>query len=122
MTTGGWNGKRHACDQCSGVEEESIAALRLAKEGPVLILKGNEPDAVLVHLTKSLTDTESGVRPALAASLYRDGCVSLGKAAKISDLSLNEFIDHLGSLGMDVIGSDETTDGETRDLSAWRSS
>ena len=38
-------------------------ALRLAKEGPVLILKGNEPDAVLVHLAKSLKDTESGVRP-----------------------------------------------------------
>ena len=62
------------------------------------------------------------MRPALAASLYRDGRVSLGRAAKISDLSLNEFIDHLGSLGMDVVGSDETTDGETRDLSAWRSS
>lgn len=97
-------------------------ALRLAKEGPVLILKGNEPDAVLVHLAKSLKDTESGVRPALAASLYRDGCVSLGKAAKISGLSLGEFIDHLGSLGMDVVGADETTDGESRDLSAWRSS
>lgn len=94
----------------------------MAKEGPVLILKGNEPDAVLVHLAKSLTDTESGVRPALAASLYRDGCVSLGKAAKISGLSLSEFIDHLGNLGVDVVGADETTDGETRDLSAWRSS
>ena len=97
-------------------------ALRLAKEGPVLILKGNEPDAVLVHLVRSLKDTESGVRPALAASLYRDGRVSLGKAAKISGLSLGEFIDHLGSLGMDVVGADETTDGESRDLSAWRSS
>ena len=51
--------------------------LRLAKEGPVLILKGNEPDAVPMHLAKSLKDTGSGMRPVLAASLYRDGNLSL---------------------------------------------
>ena len=96
--------------------------LRLAKEGPVLILKENESDAMSMHLAKSLMDIESGMRPALAVSLYRNGCVSLGRAAKISGLSLGEFIDHLGSLGMDVVGADETTDGENRDLSAWRSS
>ena len=63
-------------------------ALRLAREGPVLILKGNEPDALLMHLDKSLTETEAGMRPALAASLYSGGGVSLGKAAKISGLLL----------------------------------
>ena len=62
-------------------------ALRLAKEDPVLILKGNEPDAVLMHLDKSLTETEAGMRPALAASLYKGGSVSLGRAAKISAAS-----------------------------------
>ena len=67
-------------------------ALRRAREGPVLILKGNEPDALLIHLDKSLTDTEAGMRPALAASLYNGGSVSLGKAAKISGLSLSEFV------------------------------
>ena len=97
-------------------------ALRLAREGPVLIMKGNEPDALLVHLDKSLTETEAGVRPALAASLYRDGNISLGKAAKVSGLSLSEFISHLGSLGIDVVRPDETTDNETRDVSTWLSS
>ena len=97
-------------------------ALRLAREGPVLIMKGNEPDALLVHLDKSLTETEAGVRPALAASLYRDGGVSLGKAAKVSGLSLSEFISHLGSLGIDIVRPDETTDNETRDVSPWLSS
>ena len=58
-------------------------ALRLAKDGPVLILKGDEPDALLIHLDKSLTETESGVRPALAASLYVSGGVSLGKALRV---------------------------------------
>ena len=97
-------------------------ALRMAREGPVLIMKGNEPDALLVHLDKSLTETEAGVRPALAASLYRGGGVSLGKAARISGLPLNEFISHLGSLGIDIVRPDETTDSETRDVSPWLSS
>ena len=98
-------------------------ALRLARDaGPVLVLKGNEPDALLVHLDESLTDSESGIRPALAASLYREGCVSLGKAAQVSGLSMSEFIDHLGSLGIDVVRRDETTSREAADVSAWLSS
>ncbi len=82
-------------------------ALRKAREGPVLILKGNEPDAVLMHLDKSLTETAAGMRPALAASLYNGGGASLGKAAGISGLSLSEFVQHLGSLG-------STSSGRTR--------
>jgi predicted HTH domain antitoxin len=97
-------------------------ALRLAREGPVLVLKGNEPDALLMHLDKSLTETEAGMRPALAASLFNGGTVSLGKAARISGLSLGEFVAHLGSLGIEVVRRDETTDNETSDVSAWLSS
>ncbi len=97
-------------------------ALRLAKDGPVLILKGNEPDALLIHLDKSLTETELGVRPALAAGLYGSGGVSLGKAAKISGLSLSEFVDHLGNLGIEIVRRDETTNDEASDVSAWLAS
>ena len=97
-------------------------ALRLAREGPVLILKGNEPDALLIHLDKSLTETEASVRPALAASLYGGGGLSLGKAAKISGLPLSEFVAHLGSLGIEIVRRDETTDGETSDVSPWLAS
>ena len=65
---------------CGPLKKNPSQALRLARdEGPVLVLKGNEPHALLVHLDESLTDTETGIRPALAASLYREGCVSLGK-------------------------------------------
>ena len=97
-------------------------ALRLARQGPVLILKGNAPDAILVHLDKSLTDTEAGLRPALAASLYRAGTASLGKAARISGLALGEFIDHLGNLGIEIVRKDETTSGEADDVSEWLTS
>ena len=93
-------------------------ALRMAREtGPVLILKGNEPDALLVHLDGSLTAAETGIRPALAASLYREGCLSLGRAAAVSGLSVSDFVSHLGSLGIDVVRQDETTRQETEDAS-----
>ena len=71
---------------------------------------------------KSLTETEAGMRPALAASLYNGGGASLGKAAKISGLPLSEFIARLGSLGIEIVRRDETTDSETSDVSPWLSS
>lgn len=94
-------------------------ALRLARDEPVLILKGNEPDAVLLHLDKSLTDTEKSLRPALAAVLFRDGVLSLGAAAKLSSLSLIDFIQHLDDLDIEIVKADETLVHETKDLGAW---
>ena len=84
----------------------------------MLILKGSEPDALLIHLDKSLADTESGIRPALAASLYNGGGMSLGKAARVSGLSLSAFIDHLGDLGIEIVRQNETTSSEA----SWRCS
>lgn len=94
-------------------------ALRLARDGPVLILKGNEPDAVLLHLDKSLADTEKSLRPALAAVLFRDGVLSLGAAAKLSRLTLVDFIQHLNDLGIEIVKADETVEQEAKDVTAW---
>ena len=93
-------------------------ALRMAREtGPVLILKGDEPDALLVHLGESLAAAESEIRPALAASLYREGYLSLGRAATVSGLSLSDFVSHLGSLGIDIVRPDGTMHHEAGDVS-----
>lgn len=97
-------------------------ALRQAQDAPVLILKGNEPDALLVHLDKSLDETMRHARPAIAASLYRDSLVSLGKATKISGLSMSDFIQHLGDLNIDIVRFDETVEAEAEDVSQWLSS
>lgn len=96
-------------------------ALRHAEKEPVLIMKGTEPNALLIHLDETLSKTESGLRPALAASLYRDGIMSLGKASKLSGLCMSDFIDHLAHLGIEIVGVDETTEHEVSDLSAWLS-
>lgn len=103
------------------LKKNPSAALRHARQAPVLILKGDEADSLLVHLDKSLTRTETGLLPALAASLYREGVMSLGKAAKLSGLTLSDFIRHLGHLGIEIVKVDETTAHEVKDLSAWLS-
>ena len=97
-------------------------ALREAEHAPVLILKGNEPHAVLLHLERSLAETESTLRPALAAALYHDAVLSLGAAAKLSGMTLGDFVSHLGALGIDIVSPDETTAQESADLSTWLSS
>ena len=53
--------------------------------------------------------------------LYREGYVSLGKASKLSGLTMADFIQHLGHLGIEIVSVDETTEHEFSDLSAWRS-
>jgi predicted HTH domain antitoxin len=97
-------------------------ALRQAEEAPVLILKGNEPNAVIVHLDKSLVDAERSVRPSLAASLFKDGTLSLGAASRLSNMPLQAFLLLLTELGIDVVKPDETTGHEAKDLDRWLAS
>ena len=94
-------------------------ALRHAREAPVLILKGNQPDAVLLNLETTLAQSEQSLRPALAAVLFRDKVLSLGAATQLSGLSLVDFIQHLDSLEIEIVKADETLEQETKDLSAW---
>ena len=68
-----------------------------------------------------LSKTESGLRLALAASLYRDGVMSLGKASQLGCISTSDFISHLAHLGIEIVGVDETAEHEASDLSAWLS-
>ena len=97
-------------------------ALRQAEESPVLILKGNEPNAVIVHLDKSLVDAERSVRPSLAASLFKDGTLSLGAASRLSNMPLQAFLLLLTELGINVVKPDETTGHESKDLDRWLAS
>ncbi len=62
---------------------------------------------------------EPGKDRSLATRLYQAGGISLGKAASLSGLSVGEFIEHLGGLGIEIVRPDETATGEPDDLSAW---
>ncbi len=97
-------------------------ALRQAEQAPVLVLKGDEPNALIIHLDKSGMGNEQVFRPAIAATLYKDKTLSLGAAARLSGLSLTQFVDHLSGLGIDLVQMDETTEQEIRDIGAWLAS
>ena len=96
-------------------------ALRHAELEPVLILKGNQPNAVLLNLKTSLGEFDGQLKPALAASLFKDRVMSLGAAAKISGLSLSEFIDHLAQLDINLVIPDKQTPKELDVLASWLS-
>jgi len=97
-------------------------ALRQAEESPVLVLKGNQPNALIVHLEKTLAETEQSVRPSLAASLFKDGTLSLGAASRLSDMTLQGFLTFLAELGIDIVSPDETTGHEVKELDRWLAS
>jgi len=103
------------------LKKNPAAALRHAEEGPVVVLKGNHPNAVILHLEpeQSIGESEQVLLPALAASLYKDGTLSLGAAAQLSKMGLSPFADHLSSLGVEIVGEDETTESEQGDLNRW---
>ncbi|MBV5300503.1 MAG: UPF0175 family protein [Methylococcaceae bacterium] len=94
-------------------------ALRQAELEPVLILKGNSPNALLFNLKSSLGDLNSQLKPALASTLFKDGVLSLGAAAKMSGLSLSEFIDHLSQLDIDIVKPDQQTANEMSVIDSW---
>jgi len=46
---------------------------------------------------------KEGVAVALAVRLFAEGAISLGKAAKLAQLPLEEFIRHLGVMGVPAV-------------------
>jgi hypothetical protein len=72
-------------------------ALRLAREDMVVVINRDTPDAVLVHLDDEKLLGMPGVRLALATALFRDGDLSLGRAAKVAQVALVDLIQHLAS-------------------------
>lgn len=101
------------------LKKNPSAALRHAEKEPVLVLKGDEPAALIVNLDASITEGEASARPALAAALFKEGVLSLGSARRLSRMDLSDFVRYLDELGIEVVRPDDTTDREVTDLSPW---
>jgi predicted HTH domain antitoxin len=67
----------------------------------------NEPDALMVGLKSSKIIDMPGVRKALATALFKEGDLSLARAAKLADVPLASFISHISRLGVPVINQTE---------------
>ena len=97
-------------------------ALRMAREAPVVVMRRNQPEALLIHLDDEKLLAESGVRLALATALYKDGSLALGHAAKLAGIPLAGFMQHVSRLGIPVVrGSADTVRQDAKDLDAWLS-
>jgi predicted HTH domain antitoxin len=77
----------------------------------VVVLNRDNPDAVLIGLEPGGLLQAPGVRAALATALFRDGALSLARVARVAEMDVAGFINHLGSLGIAAI---RLTDAETR--------
>ncbi len=95
-------------------------ALRMARDGVVVVTNRNEPEAVLMHLDDESLLNVAGVRAALAVALYRSESLSLSRAAQLAEMPLVDFMQHLSRLGIPVVRGDaQTLHEDIEDLDAW---
>jgi predicted HTH domain antitoxin len=95
-------------------------ALRDAVEGPVLVLKGDHPEALLIHLDVDSMPDAAGVRLALAVSVFKDGAVSLGRAARMAQVSVSDLVSHLSRLGVPIVpGEGDEAGADLETLDEW---
>jgi hypothetical protein len=96
-------------------------ALRDARRDPVVVLHRDRPEALIVHLDDDTLLRDDGVRRALATALFRDGGLSLGKAAAVASLPVGEFMQHVSRLGISVIhGSAIQAVADADRIESWR--
>ena len=96
-------------------------ALRKARIAPVIIMKGDQPEAILFHLDDDSLLGEPGMRLALATALFKDGHLPLGRAARLAELPLAEFICHLSRQGIPAIsGKAREVKDDLETLRKWR--
>ena len=102
----------------SGLKNNPSEALRLAHRDVVVVMNRNTPDALMVGIEAAGVLNAKGVRPALATALFRDGHLSLVRAARLAEMSVSGFVSHVSRLGIPVVnldGSEASKDMETLD-------
>lgn len=84
------------------------AALRAAQaDDMVVVMNRQQPQALLVDLARLGGADLAGLKFALAVTLFRQGNVSLGYAARIAGLSVSDMIERLGKMNVPIVQVDE---------------
>lgn len=84
------------------LRERSGDLVRQAEAGRLsIVAKHGRPLFVAVPMDEHLL--KQGVAVALAVRLFAEKAVSLGKAAKLAGLSIEDFIAHLGAAGVPAV-------------------
>ncbi len=104
----------------SGLKNNPAEAIRQSKQGMVVVLNRDYPDAVLMGLDQGGLLQEPGVRAAQATALFRDGELCLARAARVAAMDTATFISHLSRLGIPVIRLTEAeTNADLDTLEQW---
>ena len=91
------------CVNVRQLKNNPTEALCSAAKGPVLVLKGDRPEAVILHLEPGQTPAEADLRLALATALFKAGTLSMGRAARVAGVGVAELVSHLSRLGIPVV-------------------
>ena len=95
--------------------------LRAAEtDAMALITNHQQPTAVVVAIDRLGLPSTAAVRSGLALSLFRDGSISVGSAAKIAGLPLPRFLEILSALQISVAEMEsEEIDLELSQAKRW---
>lgn len=95
-------------------------ALRRAQHDVVVVLSHDQPEVLMVGVEAAGGMDAKGVRPAMATALFRDGQLSLVRAARLAQMSAAEFAAHLSRLGVPLVRlSAQETEQDLDSLGEW---
>jgi predicted HTH domain antitoxin len=86
----------------SGLKNNPSEALRAAKKDVVVVMNRDQPDAMMIGLQSGKLLSLPGAHAAIATALFRDGGLSLARAARMAKMPLAAFIAHVSRLGIAV--------------------
>src|SRR5271156_5991906 len=93
-------------------------ALRKVKDAPVIVLKGDRPTAIMLNLDDDALLNRPDVKLALGTELFRCGHLSLGRAARLANMAIVDFMRHLSARGIPIIQA--TADEVKADVEALK--
>lgn len=104
----------------SGLKNNPSEALRLSHKDVVVVMNRDRPDALMVGVETAGMLEARGVRPALATALFRDGHLSLARAARLAEMTVSQFVAHVSRLGLPVVRLNaQETDRDMDTLEEW---
>lgn len=107
--------------QVRELKNNPSAALRHAAEDMVVVMNRDRPSALLLSFDEEML-RKPGVSTALATALFRDGSLSLARAAKVAQMTLVDFMQNLSRLGIPVVrGTSEDAEKDLETLKTWLS-
>jgi predicted HTH domain antitoxin len=112
----------HAID-IHELQKNPSDALRKVKDAPVLVLEDDRPTAILLDLRQEGLLSQPDVKLALATDLFRCGDLSLGRAARLAEMPLVDFMHHLSERNIPAIqGTAEEAKADLEALKKWTAS